>query len=44
MALNGQNSIGEFPVSGSTWKEFESCLTTNKKLNKWKNQQFFLDP
>ena len=34
-------------VSGAEYKVFGSChssLTTWKKLNKWKNQQFFLDP
>lgn len=34
-------------VSGAEYKVFGSChssLTTWKKLNKWKNQQLFLDP
>lgn len=44
---NTNNSFERLPVSCSACKELEyhhSALTTNKKLNRWKNQPFFLDP
>lgn len=47
LIIQKRKKLHRLTVSGPAWREFRSChyiLTTNKKMNKLKNRQLFLDP